>query len=98
MMNCREVLSLLYDVIDNEASEDDVKQVELHLAGCSNCFEIFRIEDAVHEFLVSRLRNNGPSGRRVKDLKSRVLATLDKIDQVAGLESGAPPSTGPFDL
>ena len=40
-MNCQEALELLYDIIDREASEIDVKEVACKAAGAPKCiFEL----------------------------------------------------------
>jgi anti-sigma factor (TIGR02949 family) len=78
-MTCQEALSLLYDVIDKEASEIDVQQVQEHLANCRHCSEIYQVEEAVNALLREKLRNQ-KSPTQMEALKHKVLAQLDAID------------------
>jgi anti-sigma factor (TIGR02949 family) len=78
-MTCQEALSLLYDVIDKEASEIDIRQVETHLKECCHCAEVYRIEAAVNEYLVEKMRDH-KSSRELASLKQRVLKQLDAVD------------------
>ncbi len=81
-MNCQEALSLLYEIIDKEASEIDEKQVRDHLEKCNECFEVYRLEGAVNQFLSEKLRNGNTEHAQEK-LKSRILGQLDGIDSEA---------------
>ena len=78
-MNCQEALSLLYDIIDNEASEIDSQQVREHLENCTDCDGVFRLEESVNELLRARLKNPKPNPR-LKALKAKVLSQFDAID------------------
>jgi len=79
-MNCQEALNLLYEIIDKEASEIDTKQVEEHLKNCRNCFEIYRMEQAIHDFLNEKTKNYD-SSVSLDRLKSKVVKKLDEIDK-----------------
>jgi len=61
-MNCQEALSLLYDVIDKEASEIDAREVEKHLKNCQDCAGVYRLEQSVNELIKrsSSLRTPAP--------------------------------------
>lgn len=78
-MNCQEALNLLYDIIDKEASEIDIRQVEEHLSHCHDCSGIYRVERSVNELIRERLRHEEASPR-LESLKSRILTELDEID------------------
>lgn len=78
-MNCQEALSLLYDIIDREASEIDIHQVEKHLARCRDCSGVYDIEHSIDKLIQERLANPGPTLQFTK-LKTTVLQQLDKID------------------
>lgn len=78
-MNCQEALNLLYDIIDKEASEIDIKQVEEHLNHCHDCSGIYRLEHSVNELIRERLKFQGATPR-LDTLKSKVLSELDAID------------------
>lgn len=79
-MNCQEALSLLYDIIDNEASEIDTQKVQEHLEKCRDCFEVYRLEKSIHGFIEARLENAN-SDIELTHLKSKVISKLDEIDR-----------------
>jgi len=79
-MNCQEALSLLYDIIDKEASEIDAKQVQEHLSRCRHCSELYRVEQSVNALLKAKMQQSSPAPC-VDVLKSRVLNELDAIDE-----------------
>jgi len=98
-MNCQEALSLLYDVIDKEASEIDAHQVEEHLARCRDCAGVYRVEQSVNELLREKLKSQ-QSTPRLESLKTKVLSQLNEVDretrgaEIKGVipsESSAPP-------
>ncbi len=78
-MNCEEARELLYEIIDKEASEVDARRVQEHIDKCRECFDIYRFEGAIQEFITRKLRDNRPS-LRLEVLKSRVMAELKTID------------------
>ena len=79
-MNCQEALSLLYEVLDKEASQVDTHEIKQHLERCHHCFERYKLEEALHEFVVERARSM-PSTERLESLKSRILTTIDQISE-----------------
>ena len=89
-MNCQEALDLLYDIIDKEASDIDTQQVQEHLSHCRDCFEKYKVEGAVHDFIKAKL-NSDTSGPRLEVLKSRIISRLDTIDQEREGNRGRPP-------
>ena len=54
-MTCQEALSLLYDIIDKEASQIDTEHVEAHLRKCHNCSFVYRVEKSVNELIREKL-------------------------------------------
>lgn len=78
-MNCQEALSLLYDIIDREASEIDTRQVEEHLARCRDCSGVYKIERSIAKLIQERLSNTEPTPQFAK-LRATVLRQLDEID------------------
>ena len=78
-MNCREALSLLYDIIDSEASEIDINQVEEHLEQCHDCSGIYEIEHSVNKLIQEKITNQEPTPNFAK-LKANILQQLNKID------------------
>lgn len=78
-MNCQEALSLLYEIIDKEASDVDTEEVQRHLQKCRHCFEVYRLEQSIQEFINHKI-NDGPSEGVHEDLRSRVLQKLDEVD------------------
>ncbi len=85
-MNCQEALSLLYDIIDDEASEIDHAQVEEHLKSCCNCSGIFKVEESWQRYLSERLEEDGAvESEALGRLRGRVREELSRQDA-----SGAP--------
>ncbi|MBD3403566.1 hypothetical protein GF420_11770 [candidate division GN15 bacterium] len=80
-MNCQEALSLLYDIIDREASEVDTKEVKAHLEKCQHCSQIYKVEQEVHAFLKAKCQQAEPEEHLVT-LKSKVATLLDTEDGV----------------
>ena len=78
-MNCQEALDLLYDMVDNEASNIDAQQVRDHLKNCNDCDGVYRLEQAVDDLLKARIENHAPDGQ-LSSLKARVMSRLDEID------------------
>ena len=78
-MNCQEALSLLYDIIDSEASEIDISKVEEHLVLCHDCSGIYEIESSVNKLIQERINNQAPTQRLAK-LKETILEKLNSID------------------
>ncbi len=78
-MNCQEVLSRLYEIIDKEASEIDAKVVQGHLDRCRHCFEVYRLETAIQDFINAKLRDGNRPGN-LETLKLKILVRLNEID------------------
>lgn len=93
-MNCQEALELLYDIIDKEASEIDVKEVEQHLKKCRHCFEAYRLEESLQALIKEKLTTTSVTPC-LTHLQQHIKGKLDAID------SGEPPAkkkTRFFDL
>jgi len=78
-MNCQEALSLLYEIIDKEASEIEINEVQRHRERCQHCFEVYRVETAIQDFINEKLKDGNPSGS-LEALKAKVSLKLDEID------------------
>ncbi|MFH1700853.1 MAG: zf-HC2 domain-containing protein [Candidatus Zixiibacteriota bacterium] len=75
-MNCKEILSHLYEIIDKEANEIDSRKVEEHLKLCRHCMAHYEFERTFKAFVVEK-------GRNVTDtdsIKQSILNQLDAID------------------
>jgi len=79
-MNCQDALDLLYDIIDREASEIDARQVKEHLENCRDCFEVYRLEQSVQDFINEKIKISS-SVPKVEELKTKILSRLDDIDR-----------------
>ncbi|MEZ5357572.1 MAG: zf-HC2 domain-containing protein [Candidatus Zixiibacteriota bacterium] len=75
-MNCRQALKHLYDVIDKEANEVDVKEVERHLKMCRHCMAQYEFEKAFKAVVQEKGSNPGD----VDKVKDSIMAKLDAID------------------
>lgn len=78
-MNCQEALSLLYDIIDKESSEIDAKEVKEHLDKCKHCFEAYRLEQSIQNFIDEKLAKD-QSPAKLDHLKSKIIQNLDELD------------------
>lgn len=78
-MNCQEALDQLYALIDKESAHVDETTLRIHLSQCSDCAGIYKVEEAVNEFVQARLRNNLEPVTLSK-LKARILEELDSSD------------------
>ncbi len=78
-MNCEEALSLLYEMIDKEASEVDTKEVQEHLHKCNDCFQKYRVEQSIHAFIQERLQNGAKVDAHTS-LRMKIRLRLDEID------------------
>ncbi|MFH2048251.1 MAG: zf-HC2 domain-containing protein [bacterium] len=78
-MNCQEALSLLYDIIDKESSEIDAKEVKEHLDKCKHCFEAYRLEQSIQNFIDEKLAKD-QSPAKLDHLKNKIMQNLDELD------------------
>lgn len=78
-MNCQEALSLLYDIIDKEASEIDAAEVQKHLANCRDCFHVYNLEHSVNALVVERLKS-AHATPCVEKLRDKLILKLNDID------------------
>lgn len=85
-MTCEEALKLLYDVIDKEASEYDVKRVEEHLHNCKDCMSRYQFEEMFKTFVV----NKASSQSKSQQLKSSILRTIEVSDKHPRRTTGGP--------
>jgi len=72
-MTCEEALRLLYEVIDKEASEYDVKRVEEHLHDCKDCMSRYQFEEMFKAFVVDKASAKSKSDQ----LKSSILKSIE---------------------
>ena len=78
-MNCEEALRLLYDIIDQEASELDTEQVKAHFENCRDCGDLYKLESSFHKLIAMKLKAAQPLAK-VEALRTRIIANLDEID------------------
>ncbi len=89
-MNCQEALDLLYEFIDKEASDIDTQQIQAHLEKCGDCFQKYRLETSIQEFIHAKLAEDKPAAS-LESLKSKVSARLDQVDrEECGPKAGSP--------
>ncbi|PKK83740.1 MAG: hypothetical protein CVT49_06895 [candidate division Zixibacteria bacterium HGW-Zixibacteria-1] len=72
-MTCEEALRLLYEVIDKEASDYDVKRVEEHLHKCKDCMSRYQFEEMFKAFVSEKASAKSKSDR----LKSSILRSIE---------------------
>lgn len=77
-MTCEEALRKLYEVIDKEASEYDVKEVKAHLQHCRSCLARYQFEEMFRTFVVEK----GASHPKAELLKSKISAKIEQYDEL----------------
>lgn len=80
-MNCKDALRLLYDVIDREADQLDVVEVEKHLKNCRHCMAQYEFEKMFRTFVTEKGHNLGDNSK----VKENILQKLDTIDAAGGV-------------
>jgi anti-sigma factor (TIGR02949 family) len=85
-LNCKEILSHLYEIIDKEANEIDSQKVKEHLKLCRHCMAHYEFERTFKTFVVEK-------GRNVDDtssIKESIRNQLDAIDAAGGAGHKSP--------
>lgn len=80
-MNCQETLNLLYEIIDKEASQIDVKEVQKHLDCCPDCLKKFEVEESLQALVKEKLKVASDIPK-IDHLKSKILFQLGQIDVI----------------
>jgi mycothiol system anti-sigma-R factor len=75
-MTCREALEKLYEVIDKEASEIDIKRVREHLKNCRHCLSRYEFEGLLKTFVADKASPR----TKIDELKSRILNSMNELD------------------
>lgn len=75
-MNCKDALRLLFDVIDREADQLDVVEVEKHLKNCRHCMARYEFEKMFRTFVTDKGHNPCDTSK----VKQDILRKLDMID------------------
>lgn len=71
---CKECITLLYPVIDGEASEEEIKYLHDHIHECSPCFKHYEIEKAVKEVVKYRIEKKEVPTNLLDCIKSKLNA------------------------
>ncbi len=82
-MDCQQAFALLQDILDKEASQIDEKEVRTHLEKCGHCFEKFRLEESIQEFLNEKIKltaSNESQPDRLESMRMNLMSQLDDID------------------
>lgn len=82
-MNCRDALAKLYEYLDSELSVDEKQEVQTHLEVCGHCLEQYKLEEDFNKFVQQKIK----SPADIQQLKSKVLAEIEKIDRGSGGKS-----------
>jgi len=86
-LKCRDALRLLYDFIDNEASDSESAEVREHIRKCRKCAERYEIETQFKHCIEEK----GNFDPECEELKNKISQQLDNIDAASG-ESDIYPS------
>jgi mycothiol system anti-sigma-R factor len=79
-MTCEEALKKLYEVVDKEASEIDVRQVREHLEHCRDCMSRYEFEEALKAFVIEKATSPAKTGQ----LKANILTHIEQYSQSPG--------------
>jgi len=82
MMDCQQAFALLQDILDKEASQIDEKEVRAHLEKCSHCFEKFRLEESIQQFLNEKIKLSATNESKPDKLESMRLHLLNELDEI----------------
>lgn len=77
MITCEEALKKLYEVIDKEANEIDVRKVQEHLHSCKSCMSRYEFERMFKTFVVEK----ASSPRKTEDLRSKIMGRIDDLEK-----------------
>ncbi len=83
MIDCQQAFALLQEILDKEASQIDEKEVRAHLEKCGHCFETFRLEESIQEFLNEKIKltaTNDSQPDHLESMRLNLMSQLDKID------------------
>ncbi|MFH2037180.1 MAG: zf-HC2 domain-containing protein [Candidatus Zixiibacteriota bacterium] len=78
-MSCKDLLSKLYEVIDNEATQADTAKVKEHIEACEKCMTKYQFEQMFKHFVTDKAST--PETNDI--LKISILSQIDKIDNEA---------------
>lgn len=79
-MNCRDALRLLFDVVDNEASESEIKKVREHIQSCEKCAARYEMEQKFKKCIEKK----GKFSPECEKLRDKITQQLDDIDPGSG--------------
>jgi len=83
-VNCQDAIRLLYDVVDQEADESDIGQVQEHLRKCRHCSARYELELKFKRCVEEK----GTFSSDCNKLRTQIIDELDSLDNAAG-EVGA---------
>jgi len=69
---CKDCLSLLYTVLDGEATEDEIKYLNEHVTGCSPCYQHYHIEKAVKELVKYKIAKKEVPSDLINCIKNKL--------------------------
>nr|MBN2277855.1 zf-HC2 domain-containing protein [candidate division Zixibacteria bacterium] len=85
-MNCEEALKKLYDIIDKEASQVDIEQVQEHLKNCQHCMSRYQFEEMFKAFVIEK----APSSSKNEKLKSSIMERIERTEKSPRWRFGNP--------
>lgn len=85
-MTCEEALRRLFEVIDKEASQYDVEEVQEHLQKCESCMARYEFEAMFKTFV----KDKASSTKKTDQLKSRILDRIDNEAERRGIKKIRP--------
>jgi len=85
-MNCEEALKKLYEIVDKEASQVDIDQVNEHLKNCRHCLSRYQFEEMFKTFVTEK----ASSPKRNEKLKNSIMDRIKTAEQSPKRRFGNP--------
>jgi len=80
-MKCREALRLLYEYLDKQLDKKSVDEVKEHLNECKHCFETYKFEQQLNEFIkVKTVEDPHKADAIVERLKTNVRSVISDLN------------------
>lgn len=85
-MTCEEALKRLFEVVDKEASQYDVDEVQKHLEQCESCMARYEFEYMFKTFV----KDKAASPEKIDRLKGRILNRIDEESEGQSIRKMGP--------
>lgn len=70
--DCRKFLDVVQLILDDEASEEQIKFFRKHVDACKHCLETYNMEKSVAEAIKSKLQSRCCPDKLVQSIKQKI--------------------------